>query len=932
MSLRQVLRDAEDESTRKRHMPVRRSVRGLTLLTTLALTAGVIVAPAALVGGQAGAAPASAKARPVAAKRVVLDLSAASLEVVGRAQGAAKAAAAGRRWTATTPPQAVPQPLGVVGAVWDGNSVSDGDALQIRVLKDTTWSSWQDLDREDDHAPDVDGPDGVEGRSARHGTAPYVVEGKQAQVRLITGGATAPKGLKVMFIDPGTSSGDAAVGKAAAGAGASASAAAARPTIYTRRDWGADESMRRDGPYYGQAHVAFVHHTDGTNSYTSSQVPGIIRGIYDYHVNGQGWSDIGYNFLVDRFGRTWEGRYGGVDKAVIGAHTMNYNSWSFGVSAIGDFSVASPPAAMVGAIEKVIAWKFTLHGDPATGTVYARDKYFNRISGHRDGYSTACPGQRLYDLLPSIRSHVAGLVGQQRQQGVSRSVDGGGTGDLLDYGGTLTPPTMSGPPDALRLSSPQGIKAARQVGTAWNGLRNVTLTPDLTGDGRADVIAQDPNADGLRIYAGDGKGGFSRVLRRGTGWNGIVSLVAGGDRDGDGHNDLLGVMGDGQLYLYPGDGRGWLKTRKLIGTGWDVLKTTVSAGDVDGDGSPDLVAVRTSDGALLRYAGRPDGSIGAKTTWGTGWGGFTALAAGPDADGDGQAGDLVVRSSDGRMRSYFAEPRTARLTRTNVWGSGWGGMGSISSGADLDGDGRSDLLGISPTQSDGALWLYSGSGERDFSAPALPVTPDVAGADWVRLVGDVDGDGRADALARKVDGTLLGLRGTGGGSFAAPVVIGSGWQVFDLVETAGDLSHDGVPDLLARTPDGQLRVYAMSRTFGFSWRIDMGTGWQAMRSVTGVGGMNTDFNGDVVALRASDGALVFYRGSGPGALLEGTVMRAGQTDLVQLMGLGDVNGDGLNDVVARDVQGALWLYAGNGNGSLLPGRQPMRSPVTRVLG
>jgi peptidoglycan hydrolase-like protein with peptidoglycan-binding domain len=153
--------------------------------------------------------------------------------------------------------------------------------------------------------------------------------------------------------------------------------------------------------------LGFVHHTDSANSYAASSVPAMIRGMYAYHVQSLGWNDIGYNFLVDRFGRTWEGRYGGVTRAVVGAQTANYNSVSTGVSAIGNFENTAVPAAMTAAFKRILAWKLSLTGIPATGTVVANGKAFQRISGHRDGFPTACPGRYLYAKLPEIRAGAA---------------------------------------------------------------------------------------------------------------------------------------------------------------------------------------------------------------------------------------------------------------------------------------------------------------------------------------------------------------------------------------------------------------------------------------------------------------------------------------------------------------------------------------------
>ena len=91
-------------------------------------------------------------------------------------------------------------------------------------------------------------------------------------------------------------------------------------------------------PKYSDAvHFAVVHHTAGSNNYTRGESAAIVRGIEIYHVKGNGWNDIGYNFLVDKYGQVFEGRYGGVDKAVIGAHAEGFNTGSVGVAVLGSY-------------------------------------------------------------------------------------------------------------------------------------------------------------------------------------------------------------------------------------------------------------------------------------------------------------------------------------------------------------------------------------------------------------------------------------------------------------------------------------------------------------------------------------------------------------------------------------------------------------------
>jgi putative cell wall-binding protein len=166
-------------------------------------------------------------------------------------------------------------------------------------------------------------------------------------------------------------------------------------------------------PSYGNIQVGFVHHSVDTNDYTADQVPAMIRGIYAYHAQTLGWGDIGYNFLIDRFGRTWEGRSGGMDKPVIGGQTYGYNAVSTGVAAIGNFDIAAVPQAVTDAFKQIFAWKFSLAGIPATGAspeLAPGGTPLQRISGHRDAYATACPGQYLYAKLPEIRDGAAALM------------------------------------------------------------------------------------------------------------------------------------------------------------------------------------------------------------------------------------------------------------------------------------------------------------------------------------------------------------------------------------------------------------------------------------------------------------------------------------------------------------------------------------------
>ena len=194
---------------------------------------------------------------------------------------------------------------------------------------------------------------------------------------------------------------------------------AGAPAIITRASWHADESIRRGAAYYADGvHLAFVHHTVSTNSYTKAQSASIVRGIELYHVKGNGWNDIGYNFLVDKYGQIFEGRYGGMTRPVVGAHSMGFNSGSVGVALIGDYGSSAVTPAARAALVSLLAWRLDLaHADPLSSVVRVsagnprhaagRPVTLRTISGHRDVYPTSCPGASLYAELPSLRTAVS---------------------------------------------------------------------------------------------------------------------------------------------------------------------------------------------------------------------------------------------------------------------------------------------------------------------------------------------------------------------------------------------------------------------------------------------------------------------------------------------------------------------------------------------
>jgi flagellar hook assembly protein FlgD len=194
---------------------------------------------------------------------------------------------------------------------------------------------------------------------------------------------------------------------------------AGSPQIVPRSGWQADESIRRAPPVYAPTlQFAIVHHTVNANAYSCSQSASIVRGIEVYHVKGNGWNDIGYNFLVDKCGQIFEGRYGGIDRNVVGAHSQGFNTGSVGVSVIGTYNSVGVSAAARQAVVSLLAWRLDVaHVDPLSFVGFnsgGNSKFhagvpvnLRAISGHRDTYFTECPGNALYAQLPSIAASVA---------------------------------------------------------------------------------------------------------------------------------------------------------------------------------------------------------------------------------------------------------------------------------------------------------------------------------------------------------------------------------------------------------------------------------------------------------------------------------------------------------------------------------------------
>ncbi|WP_433919371.1 peptidoglycan recognition protein [Streptomyces canus] len=369
-------------------------------------------------------------------------------------------------------PRTETKQFSLLGISWTGATKRlDGKAqVRTRSIDTGAWTSWQDLETDADPVEDPDERAGARGASEPLWVGPS--DGVEVQVVHEDGTTSAglPSGLKVNLVDPGIATaaeqrdtGDdtdpaayaedvtptpTPTATATSTSTASPTATATptptattptappstvpEPSIVSRAGWGADEKLSPDpSEYNADVKAVFVHHTAGSNDYTCAESASIVRAIYAYHTapdpSGNGWNDIGYNFLVDKCGTIFEGRKGGVDLPVLGAHTYGWNRESTGIAVLGEYTATGASNAALTSVARIAAWKLGQYGVDPNSTVQlkagatqnnlagtsftAGSLYtFNRVSGHRDGYATECPGNSLYAQLPTIRAWASGPV------------------------------------------------------------------------------------------------------------------------------------------------------------------------------------------------------------------------------------------------------------------------------------------------------------------------------------------------------------------------------------------------------------------------------------------------------------------------------------------------------------------------------------------
>ena len=367
-----------------------------------------------------------------------------------------------------------------------------------------------------------DGPDvGSSEYSGIRGTAPvWTGDTRCISVKVRTGSGAPLRGLRATFIN---TSGTAEDPSALVGVGtafvrawsdlasmwspAPAFAWTTKPAIRSRAQWGANEKLRQCAPYYmDSVQVSYIHHTATGNSYSKGQTDDLIRGIYAYHVKSLDYCDIAYHFVVDKWGRIWEGRFGGVNKNVRGGHAAGFNTGSVGISVLGTYTNRTPGSDLLASLRQLVRWRMDL--------AHVKPNGYSYLTSAGGGSSKYKAGQRvkLRSVIPHRRTSYTSCPGDQLARRVDSIRDGAArSGHPKIYRPKQSSKQLVHAQTTVRLRGTASKDTARWSIAISNGSGDVVQT--FSGTGTTIDRTWDGTADGVPVPDGDYRARYTATWR-----------------------------------------------------------------------------------------------------------------------------------------------------------------------------------------------------------------------------------------------------------------------------------------------------------------------------------------------------------------------------------------------------------------------------------
>lgn len=543
----------------------------------------------------------------------------------------------------------ISSPLSVAGLSWESPDEAP-TTISYRLLEDGLWSGWHEIKTE-----------------AKLGGSDPILLPNVTALEVVVPDAEA-EGLSLRVFEADAEEGP---------------TVDSSQTRFERSDWfTGDESEVAPGEPLEPRGVV-IHDIEGSSNYQPDQVPALLRAIYHYQSDILGWQDIGYHFVVDKFGNSWEGRQGSYDGPITGGFSTDNGNQALDVVVLDDFAVTEPTDSEMNELAAVTASAFKAGSGEATAELTVGDEHsalsFDAIAGHRDLVNSLSPGDGLYSKLGDLRSLVVEILGEDDQDhgletteespgdqaipgilaGTTRAgqwsgptkIGNGWSGQIIFPGDW----NRNGQPDMMRIDERgdlyyyQGIGNQRfalptKIGWGWTEMTWIQGGIDWTGNGNNDIIARHKSGD-LYLYRGNGKGGFAGTQKIGNGWNALSNIAVATTSAG---TSIYGVTAAGVLVRYPANGNGGFKAKVTYAGGWNAMDHLVGVGNWNGDAYPDFLA-RKKNGELVLYPGHPGGGIGAGIKVGSGWAGMRWIGA---SNQRANAQPLWAIDASGNLLSY----------------------------------------------------------------------------------------------------------------------------------------------------------------------------------------------------------------------------------------------------------------------------------------